>query len=109
MNSSFKMKYLEGGDDVFGPNLGGATVLTNVRAGYTSECANVGAFLKNLSFSLTMENQIMGKILDDSAEPEAAAKEWLKANPAALEPWLKGVTTRTGEDGLAAVKTALGL
>ena len=109
MNAKFKLTYLTGGDDVFGPNLGGATVMTNVRAGYTTECPNVGALLKNLSFSLTMENEIMGKILDDSAEPEDAAKTWLKANGAAIEPWLAGVKTRSGDDGLAAVKKALGL
>ena len=109
MNANFKLTYLTGGDDVFGPNLGGATVLTNTRTGYVNECANVGALLKNLSFTLAMENEIMGKILNDSAEPEDAAKEWLKANGAAIEPWLSGVTTRSGEDGLAAVKTALGL
>ncbi|MCB2030998.1 MAG: choline ABC transporter substrate-binding protein, partial [Rhodoferax sp.] len=45
MNSRFKMKYLEGGDDVFGPNLGGATIYTNVRKGYVQECANVGKLL----------------------------------------------------------------
>ena len=109
MNANFKLTYLSGGDDVFGANYGGATVLTNVRAGYTTECPNVGTLLKNLKFSLAMENEIMGKILNDGAEPEAAATEWLKANGAAIEPWLAGVTTRDGGDGLAAVKGALGL
>ena len=42
MNANFEMKYLAGGDDVFGPNFGGATVFTNVRAGYLTECPNVG-------------------------------------------------------------------
>ena len=34
MNANFDLTYLSGGDDVFGPNYGGATVYTNVRAGY---------------------------------------------------------------------------
>jgi glycine betaine/proline transport system substrate-binding protein len=109
MNANFKLTYLTGGDDVFGANFGGATVYTNVRAGYTTECANVGAFLKNLKFSLAMENEIMGKILDGGLEPEAAATEWLKANPGSLDAWLAGVTTRDGGDAAAAVKAALGL
>jgi glycine betaine/proline transport system substrate-binding protein len=83
MNANVDMAYLEGGDDVFGPNYGGATVHTNVRAGYTTECPNVGALLKNMVFSLEMENEIMGGILNDGKDPEAAATEWLKANPAA--------------------------
>jgi glycine betaine/proline transport system substrate-binding protein len=110
MNANFKLTYLTGGDDVFGPNFGGATVYTNVRQGYTTECPNVGKFLQNLKFSLEMENQIMGKILNDGQDPETAAAEWLKANPAAIEPWLAGVTTKDGSgEALAAAKTALGL
>ncbi|NTJ67442.1 choline ABC transporter substrate-binding protein [Agrobacterium rhizogenes] len=109
MNTTYKMTYLTGGDDVFGPNFGGATVYTNVRAGYLQECPNVGTFVKNLVFSLPMENEIMGKILNDGKEPEAAATEWLKANPTAITPWLAGVTTKDGGDGLAAVKAKLGL
>ncbi len=110
MNANFKLTYLTGGDDVFGPNLGGATIYTNVRQGYVAECPNVGKFLQNLKFSLEMENQIMGKILNDSKDPETAATEWIKANPAAIEPWLAGVTTKDGSgEALPAVKTALGL
>jgi glycine betaine/proline transport system substrate-binding protein len=109
MNANVEMSYLAGGDDVFGPNFGGATVHTNVRAGYTTECPNLGALLNNLVFSLEMENEIMGAILNDGADPEAAATEWLKANPEALDTWLAGVTTLSGEEGLAAVKSSLGL
>jgi glycine betaine/proline transport system substrate-binding protein len=32
MNANFKMTYLSGGDDFFGPDFGGATVATNTRA-----------------------------------------------------------------------------
>ncbi|GGE93210.1 choline ABC transporter substrate-binding protein [Stappia taiwanensis] len=109
MNANFEMAYLDGGDDVFGPNYGGATVYTNVRAGYLDECPNVGLLLKNLKFSLAMENEIMGSILNDGEEPEKAATAWLKANPEAFEAWLEGVTTFDGGDAKAAVKSALGL
>ena len=109
MNANIDMKYLEGGDDVFGPNYGGATVYTNVRAGYATECPNVGKFITNLVFSLKMENEIMGGILNDGKEPKAAATDWLKANPDAITPWLAGVTTFDGGDTSAAVKSALGL
>ena len=52
MNTNVDMEYLSGGDEVFGPNYGGATVYTNTRAGYVDECPNVGQLLKNLKFSL---------------------------------------------------------
>lgn len=109
MNNTFKLTYLSGGDDVFGPNYGGANVYTNVRGGYLAECPNVGKLLQNLAFTLPMEADIMGKISNDGKEPDAAATEYLKANPATIEPWLAGVTTLDGKDGVAAVKTALGL
>lgn len=109
MNTKFKMRYLEGGDDVFGPNLGGATIYTNTRAGYTAECPNVGQFIKNLKFSLIQENETMGYILDGGLDGEKAGEKWLKAHPAALEGWLKGVTTFDGKPGLPAVKKSLGL
>ena len=108
MNANIEMEYLSGGDDVFGPNFGGATVHTNVRAGYVGECPNVGKFISNLVFSLEMENEIMGAILNDGADPKAAATAWLKANPDAVTPWLDGVTTFDGGDAAAAVKSALG-
>ncbi len=109
MNSNFKLAYLSGGDDWFGPNFGGATVYTNTRAGYVTECGNVGRLLKNLKFTLAMENQIMGAILDDAVEPNKAAADWLKKNPDALGAWLEGVQTFDGGNGLAAVRKHLGL
>jgi glycine betaine/proline transport system substrate-binding protein len=107
MNANFKMTYLTGGDDYFGPNLGGAIVATNTRAGYVAECPNQGKFLQNLSFTLAMENEIMGAILNDGTDPAEAAKTWLAANPAAWEAWLDGVTTKDGGDAKAAVAAAL--
>ena len=87
MNANIDMAYLSGGDDWFGPNYGGATVYTNVRAGYAAECPNVGALLNNLEFSLAMENEIMGAILDDGADPQDAAKAWLAGNQDVLDGW----------------------
>jgi glycine betaine/proline transport system substrate-binding protein len=107
MNANFKMTDLSGGDDVFGPNFGGAVVDTNTRKGYAAECPNTGKLLQNLVFSLQMENEIMGAILNDGADPRDAAKTWLAANAGTWEPWLDGVTTKDGGDAKAAVAAAL--
>jgi glycine betaine/proline transport system substrate-binding protein len=107
MNTKYPLKYLEGGDDVFGPNYGGATVYTNTRAGYVTECPNVGALIKNLKFSLEAENVVMGYILFDGMDPAKAAEKWLKANPTVWTPWLNGVTTIDGKSAVDAVKKAL--
>jgi glycine betaine/proline transport system substrate-binding protein len=109
MNARFAMAYLEGGDEVFGPNLGGATIYTNTRKGFVAECPNVGKLVSQLKFTLPLENEIMGDILDNGADPKDAAKTWLTAHPDVLAPWLDGVTSRDGKDGLATVKAALGL
>ena len=34
MNMRFDLNYLTGGDAVFGPNFGGATIYTSTRSGY---------------------------------------------------------------------------
>ncbi|MEJ6479139.1 MAG: choline ABC transporter substrate-binding protein [Octadecabacter sp.] len=109
MNANFDMSYLEGGDDWFGPNLGGATVYTNTTAGYVDACPNVGALLNNLEFTLAMENEIMGAILNDGEDPADAATAWLSANPDAFMGWLDGVTTKDGGDAVEAVKAALAM
>ncbi|GGK55731.1 choline ABC transporter substrate-binding protein [Amphritea balenae] len=107
MNANVEMEYLDGGDDYFGPNYGGANVYTNVRQNYTQDCPNMGRLLQNLSFSLEMENQVMGSILDDGDKPKVAAQKWLKSNPQVLETWLSGVTTKEGGDALSAVRNHL--
>ena len=107
MNSNFELAYLEGGDDFFGPNLGGANIHTNVRKNYTAECKNVGQFLNNLAFTLEMENEVMAAILDAGKKPNVAAKEWIKKNPAILDAWLKDVTTLDGKPALAAASAVL--
>lgn len=107
MNANMALTYLTGGDDHFGPDFGGAVVDTTTRKGYVAECPNTGKFLQNLEFTLGMENEIMGAILNDGAESRDAAKAWLKANPTAWEAWLDGVTTKDGGDAKAAVAAAL--
>jgi len=102
MNMRMKMRYLAGGDDVFGVNFGEARVYTVVSAAYEARCPNVAAFLHALQFSTDMENQVMGPILE-KVKPNLAARNFLRKNPAVLERWLKGVTTFDGRDGLAEV------
>ena len=99
-----KIHYLDGmGDSGFGA----ASVLTNVRAGYTQECPNAGKLLSNLKFTLEMEGAMMAPVLKDGADPKETARAWLKANPDAVKPWLEGVTTFDGGDAAAAVAAAL--
>ena len=107
MNANYDMTYLTDGDDWFGPNLGGATVFTNTSAGYVDTCPNVGALLTNLEFTLAMENEIMGAILNDGTDPDVAATAWMAANMDVVMGWLDGVTALDGGDAAEAVKAAM--
>lgn len=102
--ASMKIAYLDGmGDSGFGS----AKVYTLSRAGYVNECPNAGKLMANLKFDLAMESAMMKPVLDDGADPKASARDWLKANADALKPWLDGVKTFDGGDGMAAVQAAL--
>ena len=109
MNANHDMTYLTGGDDWFGPDLGGRHGLYQHPRGLCRGMPESGTFLENLEFSLAMENEIMAAILNDGADPEDAATVWLKDNPGVLDGWLNGVTTQDGGDAMAAVKGELGL
>jgi glycine betaine/proline transport system substrate-binding protein len=101
---AMEITYLDGmGDSGFGA----ATVHTNVRKGYMTECPNVGKFIANLKFNLEMEGELMDAILK-GGDANTVATEWLKKHPDAITPWIAGVTTFDGGDAAAAVKTALG-
>jgi glycine betaine/proline transport system substrate-binding protein len=109
MNVDYDLVYLAGGDDVFGPNFGGATVTTLTRKGYAQACPNVATLLKNMKFDLAFENVGMKRILSDDKQPDKVARQMVLDNPTVLTAWLKGVTTIDGKDGLAAVKDYLGI
>jgi glycine betaine/proline transport system substrate-binding protein len=109
MNAELPMAYLSGGDEWYGPNYGGATVHTQARKGYVAECANVGQLLNNLAFTLEFENEGMGYLINETLSPNDAARKAIVAHPDLLAPWLAGVTTFDGKDGLSAVKDSLGL
>jgi glycine betaine/proline transport system substrate-binding protein len=107
MNMRFDLKYLAGGDEVFGPNFGGATIYTVTRKGYGAECPNIGRLLSNLKFTLRGESEMMAAILDRHEAPEIAATEWLKANPTAVKAWLDGVLTFDGRPAATALAHAV--
>jgi glycine betaine/proline transport system substrate-binding protein len=109
MNTKYQIKYLDDAENTFGADNGAATVSTNVRFGYQAECPNIGTFLKNLHFTLAVEDQIMGSILFDGVEPPKAAEAWLKANKPVWSAWLDGVTALDGSPAAPALSKSLGL
>jgi glycine betaine/proline transport system substrate-binding protein len=96
MNLQFNLRYLSGGDATFGPDYGGAVVLTLARGGYLRECPNVGKLLTNLEFTIAAESEIMKFIITDHETPERAANSWLTTQSASTARWLLGVRTFDG-------------
>ena len=107
MNTRLPIAYLDGGDRYFGANYGDTTVNTLARKGYVAACPNAGRLFGQLAFSVGMENELMADTESMRSDGRAAALRYLKAHPELLEPWLQGVTTRDGKDGLAAVRASL--
>ncbi len=107
MNTKFHLTYLSGGDAYFGPNYGGATVNTVTRAGFASQCGNLGRLFKQMTFNVDLENHIIASVLQDKVNVNAAARDALKAHPELLSAWLDGVTTTSGANALQAVDHAL--
>jgi glycine betaine/proline transport system substrate-binding protein len=109
MNVKHDMRYLSGGDDHFGPDYGGATVYTTVRAGLSAECPNLYRFFQQLAFTIEMENELMTAILDQGQDGETAARAWLKQHPEVLGKWLDGVAGLDGKPAEPAVRQSLGV
>ncbi len=107
MNLKYHIEYLSGGDDTFGARYGGATIYTDVRTGYLSECPNVGTLLQNLEFTPEIESQLMSLILDEHLDGLEAAGRFLAAHPALLDGWMKGVMSVDGKPGAEAVRRSL--
>jgi glycine betaine/proline transport system substrate-binding protein len=97
MNMRFDLRYLSGGDAVFGANYGGAVIYTVTRKGYAAECPNVGRLLRNLKFSVRGEGEVMDAILNRHETASLAASSWLRNNPASVKAWLDGVLTFEGK------------
>jgi glycine betaine/proline transport system substrate-binding protein len=108
MNLRFDMRYLSGGDTVFGPNFGGATIHTNIRAGYAQQCPNVVHLLRNLTFTIGLESELMSAILDQHRDPHEAAVAWLTAHPDASAKWLDGVANFGGGAMIGTVQASGG-
>jgi glycine betaine/proline transport system substrate-binding protein len=96
-----KLHYLSG---VESAGFGSATVYTNTRAGWATECPNAAKLVSNMKFTLPMVGgSIMAPVLKDGKDPKAVAADWVKSNADTVSAWLEGVTTIDGGDAKAAV------
>tara|TARA_R110001583_G_scaffold38635_5_gene124679 strand:- start:6 stop:962 length:957 start_codon:yes stop_codon:yes gene_type:complete len=97
MNQQFAIRYLDGGDQYFGPDYGKATVNTSIRKGLEQECPNLARFFSNLTFKAAIEEEIMQKTSNEFVPVDRAVRMWMHRNPAQVSAWLSGVKTLTGQ------------
>ncbi|SDK36450.1 glycine betaine/proline transport system substrate-binding protein [Maridesulfovibrio ferrireducens] len=109
MNEYIDMTYLTGStDETFGGNDGTATIWTNIRSGLVKDEPNVARLLKNMTFSVSMINQIMITVeKDDSLSLGQAGLNWVKKHPEVYKKWLEGVTTIDGKSAVNAFEASL--
>ena len=107
MNNSYKLVYLDGDTQYFGPQFGGASVNTVTRRGYRTACPNVARLLGQIEFSAALEHAIMADMLGKKQPARVAALRQLHARPELAQAWRAGVTTLGGADGAAAVHAHL--
>lgn len=107
MNNTFKLTYLDGDKEYFGPNFGSASVNTVARRGYKAACPNLGRLFSQIEFDAALEQAIIADLADKRQPARASALKQLKARPELPAAWLAGVTTIDGRDGAAAVRARL--
>lgn len=98
MNQIIDMKYLTGSTaETFGENDGTATVYTNIHKGFDQKMPNVGHFLKNFIFPISMINEISLMLQENKELTHGkAGVAYLRKHPEIYQSWLKGVTTADG-------------
>ncbi|MBO1324956.1 glycine/betaine ABC transporter substrate-binding protein [Acetobacter sp. TBRC 12305] len=106
MNMTFPIRYLTGGESVFGAD-GGTSVHTVIRAGYDKACPNAARLLTRIRFSVQDENTMMRAIEENRTKPSTVAWQWLRDHPAEWSAWLEDIVTMDGQPGKDAVKRML--
>ncbi|WP_228411742.1 choline ABC transporter substrate-binding protein [Entomomonas moraniae] len=107
MNRQIDMKYLEGGDEVFGANYGSAKVFTLISSDFQKRCPAEAKLVSQIRFTVDMENALMADILENKVPAKVAAKAYLQKHPDLLKTWLAGIKDVNGEEGVTVVKKSL--
>ncbi|AHA27707.1 glycine betaine ABC transporter substrate-binding protein [Candidatus Liberibacter americanus] len=96
INLDLNIHYLSGGDDI--PGFGEAVVYTVASTYYLDKCYNVATLLKNIKFTVAIENEMMQRILKNKKDPKSVGRELIRSNINLLNDWLVGVKDFNGHD-----------
>ncbi|MBI3893414.1 MAG: choline ABC transporter permease subunit [Candidatus Wallbacteria bacterium] len=91
MNTTLSMEYLTDPLQKWGLGGGASEVHTIVSRELVRRSPELTAFFRKLAFTVELENELMGAILDRSQSPEAAARAWMQRHPPAVSAWLEAL------------------
>lgn len=84
MFQEYDLKYLEDTEDVFGD---GETINTMARLGLQDDMPEAYQILDNFFWEVEDMESVMAEI-NDGADPQTAAQEWIQANQDTVDQWL---------------------
>ena len=107
MVPEYDVQILDDPAGVYGDNNGRSDVKTIVAKSFAETNPNLTRLLDQFRFSADEQSQFISAFSLEERELDAVASEWLEDNPERVASFLEGVTTRDGEDALAAVEASL--
>lgn len=107
MNVSYDLYYLKDADDSGVAEIK-STVWTVVPTELQSEDTNLYRFLSQYRISIADQNDWIYEYSHEERPADEVASEWIRNHYATVAQWLDGVTTKSGEPAIDAVKAQLG-
>lgn len=98
---------LDDPEGVYGDDNGSSDVKTIVAKDYAEANPNLLKLLDQFVLTADEQSEFIRTYSLEQGDLEVVAREWLVNNPERIATFLDGVTTRDGNDGLAAVKESL--
>lgn len=107
MVPEYDVQILDDPAGVYGDNNGRSDVKTIVAKRYAEANPNLTRLLDQLSFTADEQSEFIRAFSLEERELDDVAHEWLINHPERVASFLKGVTTRDGEEALVAVEASL--
>lgn len=107
MVPEYDVQILDDPAGVYGDNNGSSDVKTIVAKRYAEANPNLTRLLDQFRFSANEQSEFISAFSLEQRELDGVAREWLTNHPERVASFLEGVTTRDGEEALAAVEASL--
>lgn len=104
MNIEYQLRYLSGGGDAFGHDMGAAKSFILTRQGYAKDCPNIGKLLSQFRLPVRSESAMMYDVVAKHEKAKTVTKDWVNKHPAWLAKTVAKVMTVHGNPALPAIQ-----